>query len=64
MNKLYVLGREALTPEDEGLFLDLFLLRTDAMTRENLNSKSDIAAELAWRDLQIIKPKGLIDATE
>ena len=33
----------------------------DAMTTENLESKSDIAAELAWRDYQIAQRDHMID---
>ncbi|AXH72139.1 MAG: Eae protein [Siphoviridae sp. ctdc_1] len=33
-----------------------------AMTREELNSKSDIAAELGWRDWQIEKLQQQVDA--
>lgn len=33
-----------------------------AMTREELHSKSDIAAELGWRDMQIAELKAQCDA--
>lgn len=32
---------------------DEYFLHIDRMTREDLRSKSDIARELAWRDIQI-----------
>lgn len=35
-----------------------------AMTRENLDSKSDIAAELGWRDWQIEKLQARIKVLE
>jgi len=34
----------------------------DHMTRESLHSKSDIAAELGWRDMQIAALQGKLDA--
>lgn len=37
-------------PED---FADLYVQHVSAMTEENLTKKSDIAAQLAWRDAQI-----------
>ena len=37
-----------------------YIRHVSAMTREGLHSKSDIAAELAWRDLEIDRLKGLV----
>lgn len=37
-------------PED---FADLYAKHVSAMTEENLSKKSDIAAQLAWRDARI-----------
>lgn len=37
-------------PED---FADLYVKHVSAMTEENLTKKSDIAAQLAWRDARI-----------
>ena len=37
-------------PED---FADLYTKHVSAMTEENLTKKSDIAAQLAWRDARI-----------
>jgi hypothetical protein len=34
-------------------FADLYVRHVSAMTEEGLNKKSDIAAQLAWRDAQI-----------
>lgn len=37
-----------------------YIRHVSAMTREGLHSKSDIAAELAWRDLEIDRLRGLV----
>jgi len=43
--------------EDNDDFHDLYMLHVNAMTTEDLHSKSAIAAELAYRDLQITELK-------
>jgi hypothetical protein len=35
------------------IYSDEYAQHIDRMTRENLRSKSDIAIELAWRDIQL-----------
>lgn len=39
-----------------------YIRHVDHMTREKLHSKSDIAAELGWRDMQIAELKAQRDA--
>lgn len=39
-----------------------YIRHVDHMTREKLHSKSDIAAELGWRDMQIAEIKAQRDA--
>ncbi len=38
-----------------------YIKHVDAMTAEGLHSKSDIAAELAWRDLQIAEARDQVN---
>lgn len=47
--------RDAMALEKAGGW---YSLHVSAMTTEGLHSKSDIAAELAWRDVQIMELKG------
>lgn len=42
--------------------LDGYMTHVMAMTAEQLNSKSNIAAELAWRDMQIAELQQKLDA--
>jgi len=47
--------------EDSDALYDSYMKHISAMTTEDLHSKSAIAAELAYRDVQIEKLKGLLD---
>lgn len=52
-NKQYA-ERDAMQLDDEGGY---YFRHVFAMTREELHSKSDIAAELAFRDMEIDRLK-------
>jgi len=45
-------------------YLDLYIAHTAAMTAEGLHSKSDIAAELAYRDDLIAKLRAALKGVE
>jgi hypothetical protein len=46
-------GRRTYPPQDAEQLGQHYINHVDAMTTEALNRKSDIAAQLAWRDQQI-----------
>ena len=50
-------------PED-ALYSDEYMDHVSAMTREELHSKSDIALELAYRDLRVKELEGKIKELE
>lgn len=47
---------------DEVVYSYEYGLHINRMTREDLRSKSDIALELAWRDIQLAKAEAACDA--
>ncbi|AXW87780.1 hypothetical protein AU509_07340 [Lonsdalea britannica] len=51
--------RDAMTLDEEGGYYYRHVL---AMTRESLDSKSEIAAELGWRDMQNDKLREAMDS--
>ena len=48
-------------PED---FADLYTKHVAAMTEEKLEKKSDIAMQLAWRDVRILELQERVDDLE
>ncbi len=50
----------ALYPDQDHAALgDLYIRHVEAMTAEGLHAKSDIAAQLAWRDAEIARRLGV-----
>lgn len=47
---------------DTDEFPDLYIAHVSAMTTERLHKKSEIAAELAWRDKRIAELESEIDS--
>lgn len=57
-NKIYA-ERDLMALDEAG---NHYIRHVDHMTREGLHSKSDIAAELGWRDMQIAALQQKLDA--